>query len=74
MKLWLLMLLIVLLTGCSQDQPVPMQSVTIRGSDFCDIVKKSRDLTWSIQDTKETITNIRRLGAAWDARCGSKRP
>lgn len=58
------------LAGCAQDQPVPVQPVTIRGSDFCDLVRKQRDLTWSVQDTPATITNLRRLGAVWDARCG----
>lgn len=71
MKLWIFMLLILLLTGCAQDQPVPVQPVSIRSSDFCDLVKKQRDLTWSVQDTPATITNLRRLGAVWDARCGN---
>lgn len=70
MKLWLLMLLIVLLTGCAQDQAVPVQPVSIKSSDFCDLVKKQRDLTWSVQDTPATINSLRRLGAVWDARCG----
>lgn len=70
MKLWIFMLLILLLTGCAQDQPVPVQPVSIKSSDFCEIVSKPRDLTWSVQDTPATITSLRRLGAKWDTRCG----
>ena len=64
--------LLLALAGCAADAPVPVQPVTIKSSDFCEIVSKSRDLTWSIQDTPETITSIRRLGAKHDARCSGK--
>lgn len=70
MRLLIYIVLLFILGGCAADAPVPVQPVTIRGSDFCEIVSKPRDLTWSVQDTPATITNLRRLGAKWDARCG----
>lgn len=70
MKLFIFMLLIVIMTGCAQDAPVPVQPVSIKSSDFCELVDKKRDLTWSVQDTRQSISNLRRLGAKWDARCG----
>lgn len=58
------------LAACETPTPsVPVQPVAIVSSDFCEIVDKSRDLSWSIQDTKATITNLRRLAAKWDSRC-----
>lgn len=60
------------LAGCATEPPVPVQSVSIKSSDFCELVDKRRDLTWSINDTRETVTNLRRLGAKHDARCGNR--
>lgn len=59
------------LTGCAGSAPpdAPVQPVTIGIDTFCAQVRKDRDLTWSVNDTPTTITNIRRLGAKWDARC-----
>lgn len=62
----------ITLVGCAQDAPVPVQPVSIKSSDFCEIVDKKRDLDWSIHDTPKTITNARRLGAIWDSRCARK--
>lgn len=59
------------LGGCAGDTPVPVQPVSIKVHDFCDLVDKKRDLTWSVADTPATITNLRRLGAKWDSRCRS---
>lgn len=58
--------------GCAKEAPptpVAAQPVTIVSRDFCALVDKKRDLTWSVNDTPESITNFRRLGAKWDARC-----
>ncbi len=61
------------LAGCESFGPVSeVQAVAITSSDFCEIVSKSRDLTWSVNDTKATITNLRRLGAKWDSRCAKR--
>lgn len=53
--------------GCAQDQPVPIQSVTITASDYCKIASK---LGWSVADTRPTIDGIRRHNAQHDVRCG----
>lgn len=65
-------LAVSILGGCanSEPPPVPIQPVTIKAGDFCDLVDKRRDLTWDVKDTRETINNIRRMGAKWDTRCG----
>lgn len=61
-----------LLAGC--EKPVPVQPVTIKGSDFCDIMKatlpdSSGKPTWDVADTHRTIHDARRVGAAVDRRC-----
>lgn len=55
------------LTGCA-DTKVPVQPVSIVGSDFCQI--QSGKLTWDVKDTRPTINGINRFNAKWDARCG----
>ena len=56
------------LTGCADATKVPVQPVTITGSDFCQI--QSGKLSWDIKDTRATINGINRFNAKWDARCG----
>lgn len=68
----LLLILCTIAGGCAQDAPVPVQPVTIVARDFCELVDKPRDLTWSVNDTKDTITSLRRLGAKWDSRCARR--
>ncbi len=61
------------LVGCDTVGSTPeVQAVAIKSSDFCEIVDKQRDLTWSVSDSKTTITNLRRLGAKWDSRCAKR--
>lgn len=60
-----------MLGGCAADPPpATVQEVVIKSETFCELVDKRQDLTWSVNDTRETITSIRRMGAKWDARCG----
>jgi outer membrane murein-binding lipoprotein Lpp len=57
----------LVLTGCADSNKVPVQPVSIIGSDYCQISKK---LSWDIKDTRPTIDGVRRHNAAWDAKCG----
>lgn len=54
------------LAGCS-GKDVPIQPITIVGSDYCEIAEK---IQWDLQDTKKTIDGVRRHNAKWDAKCG----
>lgn len=54
------------LAGCSGKE-VPIQPITIVGSDYCEIAEK---IQWDLQDTKKTIDGVRRHNAKWDAKCG----
>lgn len=73
MKLSIFMLPIVLLTGCAQDQPVPVQPVSIASRDFCStmraVLPPTGKPTWDIGDTRRTITDARKVGAAVDRNC-----
>lgn len=55
----------ILLAGCS-DKVVPLQPVSITGSDYCAIAEK---ITWDVEDTPDTIRGVRRENAKWDKRC-----
>lgn len=70
MRLLIYIVLLFILGGCAGTETVPVQPVTIQIDTFCQRVNKERDLTWSIHDTPKSITNLRRLGAQWDASCG----
>lgn len=60
---------VLVLTGCSDASKVPVQPVSIIGSDFCDTMGEK--LTWDVKDTRPTIKGINRLNAKWDAKgCG----
>lgn len=73
MKLWIFTLLILLPTGCAQDQPVPVQPVAIASRDFCStmraVLPPTGKPTWDIGDTRRTITDARKVGAAVDRSC-----
>lgn len=73
MKLWIFILLIALLTGCAQDQPVPVQPVAIAAKDFCATMKAvlppTGKPTWDVVDSRQTITDARKVGAAVDRNC-----
>jgi type IV pilus biogenesis protein CpaD/CtpE len=62
-------LVAALLGGCAQEPPV--QPVNITASDYCAIAQK---VTWSVDDTRETISGVRREAAKWDRRCGRAKP
>jgi hypothetical protein len=59
----------IVMGGCAQEPPV--QPVNITASDYCQIAQK---VTWSPDDTRQTITEVRRENAKVDRRCGSGRP
>lgn len=63
--------LALLLSGCAQDPPVPVQPVSIVAHDYCQIAEK---LTWEPRDTRPTIDGIRRHNARYDSRCRSSTP
>lgn len=75
-----LMVLAAALAGCAQEpavQPVaPVVKIETTRSDFCEIMRSlhgvSGKLSWSVRDTPETITGVRRLAAAFDKRCAPK--
>lgn len=58
------------LAGCSDPSKVPVQPVSIIGSDFCEIAGSK--MTWDVKDTKPTIRQVNRFNAKWDAKCGGK--
>lgn len=65
-----------LLSGCAQSPPaqplVKTDTVHVTSTDFCDIMRAlypTGKPTWSVEDTPESITNTRRLNAAFDKRC-----
>ncbi len=56
------------LAACS-GKDVPIQPVSIIGSDFCETMGEK--LTWNVKDTRPTIKGINRLNAKFDAKgCG----
>lgn len=70
------------LAGCAKDpEPAPIAPVKIEvvGHDFCDILRRINGprghLEWSVSDSPLSITRMRRVNAAYDARCSaSSRP
>ena len=69
------------LAGCAKEPPqgpiVAASTVSVTASDFCEIMQRLYSTgkpTWSLADTPDTITQIRRLGAAYDKRCVPPRP
>jgi len=70
--------ILLLLAGCAKEPPaaplVQPQVVEVTASDFCEIMARlhpTGKLMWSTADTPETITQARRLNAAYDKRCAS---
>lgn len=78
MKLIAILCLAAALAGCESGKAadVPVQPVTIKGDSFCDVMKgtlpPSGKPTWDIVDSKETIRDARKVGAAVDKKCASK--
>lgn len=58
------------LSGCDQSQNVPVQTVVVDRSEFCEIMKDlhppSGKISWDVGDTPRTIHQIRRTDAAVD--------
>lgn len=52
----------LLLAGCAQEPAVT--NISVVSDSFCRVAKK---LTWSLQDTQETIDGIRRHNARVDS-------
>lgn len=71
---WLFVLAVT--AGCAK-QPEPQLIAPVRievtKSDFCEIMRSingpAGKVRWSVRDTPETITSVRRLAAAFDRRC-----
>lgn len=59
----------LLLAGCAKEPP--MQPVQITADSYCQIAQK---VTWSVDDTRQTIQEVRRENAKHDARCGREKP
>lgn len=72
MRIAIVLMGALVLAGCSETKKLELQPVTIKGSDFCDIV--DRKLDWDLQDTRKTIDGVRRLNAKWDSKCGKDKP
>lgn len=69
------------LSGCAKEPapaPVAPVKIMVTSSDFCGVMRRLHGQggkpTWSVDDTAETITQVRRLGAAFDQRCGVSKP
>jgi len=62
MRFAVLGLAVAVLGGCATGQ-----SVKVQGDSYCRIAKKIR---WSVRDTTETITSIRRENAKHRRVCG----
>jgi hypothetical protein len=58
-----------ILAGCASGPP--MQPVQITADSYCQIAQK---VTWSVDDTRRTIQEVRRENAKWDTRCGREKP
>jgi uncharacterized lipoprotein YajG len=56
-----------LFAGCAKEPP--MQPVQITADSYCQIAQK---VTWSVDDTRRTIQEVRRENAKHDARCREK--
>lgn len=63
---------VLTLTGCAGQSEVPMQPVSVTGSDFCQTMGEK--LTWDIKDTRPTIRGINRINAKYDSKCGKPKP
>lgn len=70
-----------MLAGCAKEPaPAPLvkaATVSVTVSDFCEIMRRlspTGKVSWSLTDTAETITQIRRINAAFDKRCVSPSP
>lgn len=65
--------LLLALAGCAQDQPVPVQPVSIASRDFCSTMKAilppTGKPTWDVVDSRQSITDARKVGAAVDRNC-----
>jgi len=61
------------MAGCADEKSVPVQPVSIKAESFCEVMKAVLPPTgkpsWDIVDSKPTITDARRIGAAVDKRC-----
>lgn len=60
--------------GCATQQPgVAVQPVTVKGSSFCAVMRRVAPapgkIRWSVNDTPESIHQMRRINAAVDAGC-----
>lgn len=69
LRLPLCLLLPMTIAGCAafaNDQP---RAVTVKGNSFCDIAEKP---SWSISDTKASISDARREAAKIDRLCKPK--
>ena len=62
------------LAGCESGAPVPVQPVSIKGREFCATMKavlpdSAGKPTWDVADTRRTIDDARKVGAAVDRNC-----
>jgi hypothetical protein len=62
-----------MLSGCADEKSVAVQPVSIKSESFCEVMRgvlpPTGKPTWDIVDSKPTITDARRIGAAVDKRC-----
>lgn len=73
MKILIYLVLLFILGGCAADQPVPVQPVSIASRDFCSTMKAilppNGKPTWDVVDSRQSITDARKVGAAVDRNC-----
>jgi hypothetical protein len=67
---------VMMLVGCETEKAVQVQPVSIRSDSFCDVMRgilpPLGKPTWDIVDSKQTIRDARKVGAAVDKKCASK--
>jgi hypothetical protein len=59
----------IIMGGCAKEPGA--QPVNITASDYCAIAQK---VSWSVDDTRDTINQVRRENAKVDRRCGRDKP
>lgn len=61
----------VLVSACASDKTPPPPEVKVVGDSYCKIAEK---ISWSKQDTPETIKGVLRENAKVDKTCGKGSP
>jgi hypothetical protein len=58
-------MLAIACSGCATAQPPPTK-IVVKGDTYCQIAEKQE---WSVNDSKERLTKIRKHNARYDRSC-----